>query len=254
MCAEYNVKTSANELNQLLSVSILNRTTDQSAQWDAHVRLYGNAPVLRKREGRTCLEMLRFSFLPPGSRISFTANTRLDDWDQRFDQPLFAYDRPTWRDAFLGRRCIVPLSEFMEPIYWGPHAGQMLGFSSAKDPVLFIAGIWQETVDTKTGEVYSGFSLMTDFALPEVLAAGHHRSVIALSPTAAVQWMQERPVGGPEAVRFLLRNKQPLQLTARSVREMKNWRARVKNAQAKHSAEEEIRGKVLAERRLKGLL
>lgn len=238
MCAEYTIRKSSREI-----VAELGAVSQVSPEefWDHHVRLYGSAPVILKKNGVTVIEEMRFSLKPPGGRIPFTANTRLDDWDDRKNQPVFVYQRPTWRDAFIHHRCIVPMTEFLEPVYVGENAGKMLAFSPPNGALLWIAGIYGESVDVKTGELYTGFSLLTDFAVPTVREAGHHRTVIMLSAQNARRWISETEITGPQGVRFLLKNKIEPELTFSAAREMKNWKARVAKAQAKDEEEERIR-------------
>ena len=238
MCAEYNLKTSERDLAALLNISILN--TADRVGWEQHTRLYDRAPVLSVRDGQVILEEMRFSLLPPGGRVPFTANARLDDWDEIRGQS-FVYDRPTWRESFLKRRCIVPVSEIIEPIYQGEHIGKMIGFQDRKNPILFVAGFFKETVDVRTGEVFNGFCLLTDFAHPFVRQIGHSRTVIILPPQAAYRWMAEPNVTAKDSVRFLLEHKMPLDLVARPVRTMKNWEKRVKKAIEGFQEEEKIR-------------
>jgi len=242
MCAEYNLKTSERDLSQLLRSPLLNNAGQD--QWDQHTRLFTKAPVILMRDGHLQIEEMSFSMLPPGGRIPFSANTRLDDWDERQNRVTYAYERPTWRESFLQRRCVVPVSEFLEPIYRGDYAGQMMGFFSPSSPLLLVAGIFQETVDSKSGEVFSGFSLITDFAHPFVREVGHHRTIVTLAPEQALIWIQEKPVTGEWGVRFLLEHKQRLDLDTKPMRTMKNWKARVKNSENKRLAEERIRPKV----------
>lgn len=245
MCAEYNLKTSERELSVLLDVSILNQTNDQ--EWNRHVRLYGRAPVIYEHQGQVVIEEMQFSLLPPGSRISFSANTRLDDWDERKGL-ILAFERPLWREAFLRRRCVVPVSEFIEPIYIGMHEGQMMGFFDPDSPIIFIAGIYQETLDVKTGEIFKGFSVLTDFAHPFVQATGHHRTVITLPPQAALEWIKARPIEGRWGIEFLMRNKDQLNLDTHPVRTMKNWKSRVATSIEKARHEEHVRPRIEAAR------
>ena len=243
MCAEYTLQTSDRDLEAVLGRELV--IESESASWDRHVRLYGAAPVLMAdAAGVPRVRDFGFSLLPRGSRIPFTANTRLDDWDPRNEAVTYVWQRPTWRDAFINRRCAIPVSEFLEPIYEGDHAGHMVAFSDQNAPLTFIAGIYQENVDRRTGEVYTGFSMLTDYAHPFVRQTGHHRTVITLNPERALEWIRPAPITGSAGVDFLIKNNHKGELKVRTVREMKNWRARVKAAAAKARAEDAVRAHV----------
>ena len=239
MCAEYNLKTTDRDLTGLLKVSLLNLS--ELASWENHTRLYASAPVVLKRDGKVVIEDMKFSLLPPGGRVPFTANSRLDDYDERKKKVTYIYERPTWKEAFLHRRCIVPMSEFLEPIYMGDYAGQMMAFYDGEHPIIFAAGIYQESVDIKSGEIFTGFSLLTDYAHPFVREAGHSRTVIILPVPAALQWIEDQPMTGTDGVRFLVKNKQALDLSIRAQRTMKNWKARAAAKIEDFHAEERTR-------------
>jgi putative SOS response-associated peptidase YedK len=237
MCSEYKINAAEADLALLMGDQLEN---DGDEAWIRHVKLFGKAPVLYEIDGQLKLEEMRFSYLPPGGRIPFSANTRLDDWDERRGL-TFAYQRPTWREGFLKRRCVIPLTEFLEPIYSGEYAGEMMSFNGKTDKILLVAGIYNETVDEKTGELTYGFSMLTDFAGPTVGKVGHHRGLIFLNPQAARQWIEDREIKGPDGIRFLLANKIQPELDFKSERTMKNWKARVAGAVQKAEDEDRIR-------------
>ena len=239
MCAEYTIRTDERDLSGLLGRE-LTAESDTGA-WDFHARLYNQAPIIRTApDGTTLLHEAAFSLLPRGGRVPFTANARLDDWDERRGQITYIYQRPTWRDAFLNRRCVIPVTEFLEPIYRGEHAGHMMAFRDVRERTLFVAGIYQETVDQSTGLVFQGFAMLTDFAHPYVRQVGHHRTIVLLEPAEANRWIKPEPISGAAGVEFLVKHAARPELTVRAVREMKNWRARVKNAVANADAEFEV--------------
>lgn len=252
MCAEYNLKTSERDFALLLNISLLNQTEDSI--WDRHLRLYDSAPILIQRQEHVALEDYRFSLLPPGSAVRFTANARLDDWNDAQSKLTFVYDRPTWRESFLERRCLIPVSDFLEPIYRGPHAGQMVRFSSPDTPVLFVAGIYKETLDVKTGQVFKGFAMLTDFAHPTVASTGHHRTIVLLGAESALAWIGKNSPKDPRSlVQFLLRSKDEINLQPESARHMKSWKSRIKANDQKFENELRIQPLVAAARAKLGL-
>src|SRR4051812_42872726 len=114
MCAEYTIRTDERDLSGLLGRELTHEGED--ASWDLHPRLFARAPVIRSApDGTTLLHDASFSLLPRGGRVPFTANARLDDWDERRNRVIYVFERPTWRDAFLHRRCLIPVTEFLEP-------------------------------------------------------------------------------------------------------------------------------------------
>ncbi len=175
------------------------------------------APVIVAREGAMVATPMKFSLLPrwaKESKIKFaTHNARLES----------IIEKPTWRDSFKKRHCIVPMTSFIEPIYEGGEAGHMVSFHRSDIDWLMAAGIWDEWTNKETGEVIESFSIITSTPLPFVEATGHDRSPLFLGIESAKVWLKSE-TGDPD---WLLANAENPTVTASRFRPMKpGWEKR----------------------------
>lgn len=142
------------------------------------------APVVVFRDQALIAEPMKFSLLPRWSKepkVKFaTHNARLES----------IVEKPTWRDSFKKRHCIVPMTSFIEPIYEGSEAGHMVAFHKPDMNWLLAAGIWDEWTNKDSGEVIESFSIITTTPLPFVETTGHDRSPLFLNTASAEEWLR----------------------------------------------------------------
>lgn len=142
------------------------------------------APVIVLRDDALTAVPMKFSLLPRWSKepkVKFaTHNARIES----------IAEKPTWRDSFKKRHCVIPMTSFIEPIYEGPEAGHMVSFHKPDSDWLMAAGIWDEWTDKESGEVIESFSIITSTPLPFVEKTGHDRSPVFLGAKAAKQWLE----------------------------------------------------------------
>ena len=142
------------------------------------------APVIVFRDHALMATPMKFSLLPRWSKepkVKFaTHNARLES----------IVEKPTWRDSFKKRHCIIPMTSFIEPIYEGSEAGHMVSFHESNMNWLMAAGIWDEWTNKDTGEVIESFSIITTKPLPFVETTGHDRSPLFLKSAAAEEWLR----------------------------------------------------------------
>lgn len=87
-----------------------------------------------------------------------------------------------WRDAYLHRRCIIPVTDFYE---WSYPGGKMLAHRFHRGGELFfVAGLWEDSPDF-------GFchTMLTTEPNAEVAATGHDRCLVALLDHEVDPWL-----------------------------------------------------------------
>lgn len=150
------------------------------------------APVVVGKE----IKIMKFALLPSWSKepkVKFaTHNARIET----------VLEKPTWRKPFEKNHCLVPIDSFIEPIYEGEYAGNMVKFNSSQ-PVL-AAGIYDQWVNKETGEVIDSFSILTKEPSPFVAKIGHDRQPIFLTdPKVQMEWIVNKSKNSLEWQNFL---------------------------------------------------
>jgi putative SOS response-associated peptidase YedK len=169
------------------------------------------APVMTNHGSQRTLESMRFGLVPSWSkepRVKFsTYNARLMSPDSKTGKEVPIYEKPTWRSAFRSRHCLVPMETFIEPLYSGKYAGNMVAFGREDADALLAAGIWEEWADKSTGEVIPSFSILTDDPIPFVERLGHDRTPVFLKEEAFEEWLSPQKEDPQGFVTFLRQNK-----------------------------------------------
>jgi len=107
---------------------------------------------------------------------------------------------PSFRDAFLRRRCLVPGDGFYE---WRRSARGKVPyyFRPASDLLVSFAGIWERWA-RPGAEPRFGFAILTTEANEEV-ASIHHRMPVVIPPDSRLAWLD--PDTSPEDLSALIR-------------------------------------------------
>lgn len=158
---------------------------------------YTPAPVLLANGDSQVLTSMRYSLVPSWSKeakVKFaTHNARLESIDEK----------PTWKTVFSERHCLVPLTDFIEPIYEGEYAGNMVAFHNKDGGMLYAAGVWDEWTNKQTGEVLRTFAIITFDPPPFVAQIGHDRCPVFLNEETGAEWLSNAGEPVPTLKTFL---------------------------------------------------
>lgn len=217
MCATFMIK----QRNPgLLGISN-DLKTDIEEYYDKLIVPYTPAPVVVDDNDVTTVVRMKFSLVPSWStepRVKFaTHNARLETIDEK----------PTWKSVFVRRHCLVPLTDFIEPIYSGEYAGNMVGFSEASGRMLFAAGLWDEWTNKQSGEVLLSFAIITYDPPPFVADTGHDRCPVFLLESEAREWLGNEGSKASELKSFLFEKRSHPDFNVEKFRAMKpGWEKR----------------------------
>lgn len=182
MCALFTLRTSHQQMLTSFGMEFESRLHDQ--EWDHRFLPHQMIPVLRWMEGSFILSEMNFSLIPHWSKVRrpkfATHNARLES----------LAEKPTWREPLVRRHGLIPLSEFIEPIYEGEHKGHMLGFSEKEDSLLWAAALWDEWVDTQTGECIPSATIITHSPSEYVAKMGHDREPLFINKKSFSPWLK----------------------------------------------------------------
>lgn len=186
MCATYDVQFDPFDLRLNYEKGFdvfLNWFGEFPVESPLRVVPYRAGPVITAIDQRClALEMMQYSLIPSWSRekkLKFaTYNARIET----------VCEKPTWKESFPYHHCLIPVSQFVEPIYTGDYAGNMVGFYS--DNVMLAAGIYNRWLDRTTGDELASYAMLMKEPLAYVKKVGHDRSPIFLSLSDGLKWMR----------------------------------------------------------------
>lgn len=176
MCGRYKQAAAAQKLREMFDLG-----TEGAADFiPAGLVLPGQtAPVVRRHGESNRLDALRWGLTPhwakeaKGSRF---INARSESMAEK----------PSFRDAFKTRRCLIPADGFYE---WDarqtPKSPYYIGLENAA-PFAF-AGLWDTWTNPETGETIDRFAIITT-AATDALQGCHDRMPVMLTSGKAFQF------------------------------------------------------------------
>lgn len=191
MCAQFSLQIAAEDLRNLgIAVSPALEAIDE------RFLPYTKIPVIVQTPQGLKLTPMNFSLVPAWSKepkVKFaTHNARIET----------VAEKPAWREPFLSKHCLIPLTNFFESVYEGPHAGHIVSFQS-ENPLLLAAGLFDVWVNPETKEPLFSCTILTTEPSPFILENGHDRTPIFLNFTDGKAWLTLR-ASEKEMVAFLL--------------------------------------------------
>ena len=104
-----------------------------------------------------------------------------------------ARSKPSFRDAYKYRRCIIPASGYYEWKETG--AGKLVPhFLQRSDQrIIWMAGLWEHWMSPDGSEIESATILTRDSRSHVAISAVHHRMPVMLETSQFAKWMQPMP-------------------------------------------------------------
>jgi putative SOS response-associated peptidase YedK len=135
-------------------------------------------------EGETALGSFRWGLIPhwAKNKKSIQINARSET----------AFEKPTFRDSFKSKRCLIPADGFYE---WRRDGDtKQACYITNSSPMVF-AGLWSRWKDPATQDWLTTATILTRDASPE-LAGVHHRMPVQLPQDSWADWIdpEERDV------------------------------------------------------------
>jgi putative SOS response-associated peptidase YedK len=154
------------------------------------------APIVIVRDGKKVMVPARYLLRQPGTpafmddKLSGNYNARRDNLT-RF-----------WRHEFGATHALMVIDSFYENVTGQDGRNQILHFIPRPAGRMFIACLYAQWSDQKTGEQLRSFAAITDEPPAEVAAAGHDRMIVNLKPENVDRWLtpQGRPIEELQAI------------------------------------------------------
>jgi len=189
MCYHASLTADATALQQRYDASFPQQTGYRPS-FHANAFHFPAWPILTRQEpGR--LQLLQWGLIPRWVKSREDADEIRSRTLNAKSETLF--EKPSFRQSIAaGRRCLIPATGFYE---WYTEGKQKYPFyiTTKDQPIVSIAGIWDEWADPDTGEVMPTFSLLTTEANP-LLARIHNtkqRMPVLLTPETERAWLHD---------------------------------------------------------------
>lgn len=231
MCAEITVKHTRQDLLAALeAIGIPVEAAEGVEGQQAHVLGYNKTDqvlAMVLEDGIYKFKEMNFSLCPHWAKEfpyrGSTYNARLVD---ESDPSLKIFNKPAWRGPFAHKHCLIPVTEAFEWCTFGENPGYLVKFAVPGQPVYFTYGIYDEWVSKSTGEIQTGFAMLTHIPYKFFKDAGHDRSIIVPKLDAAKEWLEAKKYSPKDWLDYVIQNRATLDWTAERVRPYKTeaWR------------------------------
>lgn len=180
MCNRYLIKAKLEEVAQRYNARLI-AELDGAGEFLPRAMAPG---LFIDDEDERLLGPMQFSFCPPGCPSPSDPKRALNN------ARIESAGKWPWKDAFRTTRCVLPMTEFREPCYWGETAGSEVYFSRADADLLHAAGIYRvwSSPDGKTRVVT--MSLLMRPASDYIMDRGHHRQPLFIDEHGVDQWIR----------------------------------------------------------------
>jgi putative SOS response-associated peptidase YedK len=141
------------------------------------------APIIVMRDGEKVMIPARYLCRLPGApafmdrQLSGNYNARRDNLTK------------FWRGQFGNTHAVMVVESFFENVTGKDGQNEVLRFVPRPAGLMWIACLYAEWLDPKTGETLVSFAAITDEPPPEVAAVGHDRMIVSLAPEAVDLWL-----------------------------------------------------------------
>ncbi|HEX4944070.1 MAG TPA: SOS response-associated peptidase [Usitatibacteraceae bacterium] len=179
MCSRYFLDADGNVIAYTFNVPVHDRIRKRF-----NIAPTQEAPVVRTSEaGAREVAMLRWGLVPPWAKDLGTGSKMI------MARSETVAEKPSFRDAFRQRRCLVPASGFYE---WTGAAGRKIphAITFADQPVFAFAGLWERWHDKANPDAppVETYTLITTTS-NRALAAIHDRMPVVLSRADHETWL-----------------------------------------------------------------
>jgi putative SOS response-associated peptidase YedK len=184
MCGRAKLETDVSEIKIAFRIPAEYPTPNFPPSWN--VAPTDNLPIVRydPSAGHRTLDLMRWGLVPywaKDNKIGFsTINAMAETVDIK----------PVFREAFVRRRCIVPVDSFYEWKKLDAKTKQPYAIALADRSLMALAGLWETWKSQTNDETIRSFTIVT--TTPNALCADiHNRMPVILPPETWPTWLGE---------------------------------------------------------------
>ena len=182
MCGRFTSKAKPEDVEQEFKVGKINPKLFTPRYNVAPTQMI---PVVLEQNGERIIEALRWGLIPSWAKDESIGSKMINARAETLAE------KPSFRNAFKNKRCIIPASGFYEWQKASKGAKQPFYFYLREKEVFGFAGLFEEWLDKETGEQIETFTIITTEA-NKVLEPVHERMPVILKPKDYAQWLDEK--------------------------------------------------------------
>lgn len=142
-------------------------------------------PVVLDRMGERIVAQLKWGLVPSWAKDALIGSRMINARAETL------MEKPSFREAYKSRRCIIPASGFYEWQRAEKGAKQPFYFYLTNKEVFGFAGLWEEWLDKKSGESLETCTIITTEA-NDVLKPVHDRMPVILKAADYDEWLDTK--------------------------------------------------------------
>lgn len=156
------------------------------------------SPVVLVRDGELQIAQLRWGLVPAWAKDVKSAS-KYSLINARGEEIT---ERRSYKASFEKRRCIVPLSGFIEWKREGESSKRPFAIHLADKSIMSVAGIWEHWVSKETGEIVDSFSIVTT-AANSFMEKIHDRMPVILDRADEAEWLDPKIIDTQKVLRLV---------------------------------------------------
>lgn len=142
-------------------------------------------PVVRDAASERIISNLKWGLVPSWAKDAEIGNRMINARAETLTE------KPSFREAYAKRRCLIPTSGFYEWQKTSSGAKQPFYFYLKEKDVFGFAGLWEEWLDKDSGELLETFTIITTEA-NAVLKPVHDRMPVIIKPDNYDEWLDPK--------------------------------------------------------------
>lgn len=180
MCGRYTNNAELEDIEKEFRVNL----TESESKPSYNVAPAQEIDAVLSQDSKTILTELKWGLVPSWAKDPGIGNRMINARGETLGE------KPSFREAFKKRRCIIPATGFYE---WkkGKDGKQPYYFFLPDKPIFGFAGLYEEWTDKETGELLETCTIITTEA-NDVLKPVHDRMPVILSSENYSLWLDEK--------------------------------------------------------------
>ncbi len=194
MCGRFTQTIKPKEIEKKFAVKIPEKTLFKPRYNIAPSQII---PAVLESDGERIISELRWGLIPVWAKDESIGNKLINARAETLSE------KPSFREAFRRRRCLIPASGFYEWQKAEKSAKQPFYFYLKEKEVFGFAGLWEEWLDKQTGELLETCTIITTEA-NKVLQPVHNRMPVIIKTENYEQWLDKNEGDTNTLQKFLI--------------------------------------------------